>query len=130
MRSAVARSPRLWAASPCCRVARPAIDMALPKIRAGRSRCRLAGEGRLQGAEMLFVAPPACDGGAEDRLAHLGDARGLDRAFGPVEGEDARIPRQAEMFEDAPCLALQVLDHVLIADFEHGAGRKDLAPVV
>ncbi len=65
------------------------LDLETTRSMAGRRALR-------ERAEARGVLAPAADRSAVERLAHLIEAGGVDRALGAVELEAGGVPRQAE----------------------------------
>ena len=79
---------------------------------------------------MLFIAPPALHRGAIDRLADLAGAGRADRSLRPIELQAALVPGQVAVVQDAPRLALEILDQVFILYFQHGTLGQHPPPMI
>lgn len=73
--------------------------------------------------------PPAFHRRGVDRLAHLRDAGGADRAFGVVEIQAGVIPFQAAIRDQAARLCFLIGYDVLVPHVEENTGRQHLAPM-
>ncbi len=106
-------------------------DQAIRKKKLTRSRSHLSP--RLSGYEISqlieqraqtgFESPPALNRSAEQGLAHLHGARGVNRPARLVEAETAIVPPQAAVIDQTPGLPFEIVNHVFIDDVEHGIGR-------
>ena len=72
---------------------------------------------------------PAPQRTAVERLADLDAAGGPDRPAGFVKTQAAIVPGQAAIIDQPPGLLFEVVDHVLVRNVEHGAGRQHRSPV-
>src|SRR5436190_989066 len=104
--------------------------------RRGRGRMSALHSGRLldrqlldERHQLLLVGKPASNRTLVDRLPHLHRARSLNRALVLVELQASIVPFEAAIREDASRLVLEVIDHLFVADIEHGPGRQHLAPM-
>jgi len=77
---------------------------------------------------MPLVAPPTPDRACVEWLAHLPGAGSEDRPFRPIEIETGGLPVEAEELNQAPALALQVRDQLLVVD-RHHFKRQDSQPM-
>src|SRR5437016_3877439 len=68
--------------------------------------------------QVILIDAPTPNRAGVDRPAHLRGACGAHRPFGPMEGKAIWIPLEAAMGEDAPRLAFQVADHILVVHIE------------
>ena len=122
---------------------RPIIDVCTLAMAGSRRRLRRAAlatapsrstaaalEFGQQRLEIRFVAAPPRHRTAVERLADLNVAGGRDRPAGFVKAQAAIVPGQAAIIDQPPGLLFQVVDHVLVRDVEHGAGRQNRSPVV
>src|SRR5262245_66594369 len=108
--------------------------VSLETLQCARARIRRqAHQHRLQQLdqrrEMMLVVAPAMHAGRVQRLTDLFRARRAYRAIVAMELEASVFPGQAAEIEQAPHLALEVADELLIFDVEHEA-RPHLVPVV
>ena len=83
-----------------------------------------------QRAQTGFESPPALNRSAEQGLAHLDGARGVNRPAGLVEAETAIVPPQTAVIDQTPGLPFEIVNDVFIDDLEHGIGREYRAPVI
>ena len=73
--------------------------------------------------------PPALKRAAEQGLVNLESTGSFDPPTGFMEAEAAIVPGQTAIINQPASLTFQVVDHILIYNLKHRAGRKNGTPM-
>lgn len=109
---------RSAATGPICKALRAALHSAFIAI------------GRLQRPEKRFVSAPAPDRLVVDRLADLNGAGRTNRTRCLMKSQAPGIPLQPAMPNNAPRLAFQIGNDVLVLDFEQSPNDRQIGSQV